>query len=322
MKLEIQYGTGIAAVPAVYATSESLRGASETELKLLLLTAADAEMRRNFTCEAAARALGCGGGEIEAALKRLSGLGLLTVSRETVVTGETATAVRRQSGENAPVVYTGKEIEKLIDGDKDLKWLIEECSHALGKMLGTSEINKILTMTDYLRFDHEFILMLFMYCVKNKGKVSLEYISKFAYTLFDKEINTVGKLDEYIKSREDAETAIGQLIKLFGVGTRELSETERKAFEKWCVEWKFGCEIIEMAYDIGVANTGGKNLIKYMNGILKNWHEKGITSPEQITDANEAYKREKTAAAKSGGSFDTDEFFDLAIKRSQEKMGG
>ena len=61
-----------------------------------------------------------------------------------------------------------------------------------------------------------------------------------------------------------------------------------------------------------------------MNKVLQNWHDAGYQTLDEVTKALERYKTEKEQAAeiKSAGkrSFDTDEFFELALKRSYEKI--
>jgi DNA replication protein DnaD len=45
----------------------------------------------------------------------------------------------------------------------------------------------------------------------------------------------------------------------------------------------FGEELIEMAYDRTVTNTGGLKW-GYMNSILKSWHEKGLFTPADVRE--------------------------------------
>ena len=49
-----------------------------------------------------------------------------------------------------------------------------------------------------------------------------------------------------------------------------------------------------------------------MNGILERWYAAGITTPEAVKSDAEAHKKGK----QDGASFDTDEFFEAALKRS------
>ena len=69
---------------------------------------------------------------------------------------------------------------------------------------------------------------------------------------------------------------------LLGIKGRALSPTENKFLSSW-LEMGFDDELIEMAYDRTLTNTGGLKW-GYMNGILKSWHEKGLHTPADVRD--------------------------------------
>ena len=67
-------------------------------------------------------------------------------------------------------------------------------------------------------------------------------------------------------------------------------------------------DVISMAYEIAVARTKEPS-VPYTNAILERWHKEGLKNLEEIEKA-EAQK------APTNGSFDTDDFFEAALKRS------
>ena len=58
----------------------------------------------------------------------------------------------------------------------------------------------------------------------------------------------------------------------------------------------------------------GKYAISYIDKILTNWHTTGYTTLEEIEEAQNRYSEAKKEEVK--GSFDTDDFFERALKRS------
>ena len=60
----------------------------------------------------------------------------------------------------------------------------------------------------------------------------------------------------------------------------------------------FGEEAVAIAYDRTVTSTGSLKW-PYMNTILKNWHEKGLHSAQEIEEKDT--RRPRAASAKSGG---------------------
>ena len=69
-------------------------------------------------------------------------------------------------------------------------------------------------------------------------------------------------------------------------------------------------EIIERAYE-ATADATGKGSIPYANSILERWYSEGLKTLEDI-EASIAKKK----GEKSEGSFNTDDFFDAAIRRA------
>ncbi|MBQ7500380.1 MAG: hypothetical protein IJT91_05765, partial [Clostridia bacterium] len=52
-----------------------------------------------------------------------------------------------------------------------------------------------------------------------------------------------------------------------------------------------------------------------------NWHDSGYKTIDEVEKAQEEYKRSKETSGQSGnGSFDVNEFFELALKNSYNEM--
>ena len=315
MKLDINYGNDVFVLPKVN-IKEKLISAESLDLKLLLLIACDSGLRENFNADYAAKELKCTKSEIEASLKFWVGAGVLSSSGNTPAA---VTALTPMLKDEKPT-YTGKEISDIIENNKDMQWLLHECQNIVGKVFGTTEINQLVGLVDHLRLEHEHILMIFYYCV-NQGKNSVRYIEKTAYNLFDQGIDTLAKLENYIKVREEYETTTSKLRSMFGFGDRAFTTKETAFFNDWCINWEFSLEVITLAYEITLAKTDNHKLsLPYLNSILKNWYEAGYRTTEEILLAIETYGMNKEKSKKdANSSFDTDEFFEAALKRSKEK---
>ena len=73
-----------------------------------------------------------------------------------------------------------------------------------------------------------------------------------------------------------------------------MTPKEKKYFSTWLYEYKYDIEIVEYAYNIAVDTKGAPN-ISYINGILKNWYEDGLTTFDAII----AKKVQDTATIRS-----------------------
>ena len=73
----------------------------------------------------------------------------------------------------------------------------------------------------------------------------------------------------------------------------------------------YGHEVIRLAYEATV-DAIGKPSIAYANTILERWYAEGYRTTEDVTNAMEAYRRQKMG----GSSFDIDDFFKAALKNT------
>ena len=115
------------------------------------------------------------------------------------------------------------------------------------------------------------------------------------------------------------------------MGDRAFTKKEKGFFEKWLGEWGMAFELVEHAFDLAVDRTGKPGL-EYMSKILSDWHTSGITTVEQAEKASAEYrsssdykKKFKEAVKEEeapSSSFNTDEFFEKALKRSYAMMNG
>ena len=217
--------------------------------------------------------------------------------------------------------YSGEELAELLerDGGK-YGQLVDECQRVLGRIFTGSEVSKIVALCDALGLEPEFVLLVCAYCA-GKGKNSVRYAERTACLLVEEGIDDAAKLSEYIKRKERYSSIEYQLREMLGFGERAPTKRESEYFRRWIEEWGFGIEILAHAYEITVKYTD-RAALPYMDKILAGWHGKGYTTIDEVLAAEERFRAEKAASPDSPPpSLDTDEFFELALRRSYELMG-
>ncbi len=230
---------------------------------------------------------------------------------------------------------TGDEMASVIDESDGMKQLIEECQALCGKVFTPTDVSKVVSIRQELGFDCETILLLFFYYFEKLDavgkKLTVSYVEKSAFSLYNQGIRTADALQDYIKEVELRNSNQYRIRKLFGMGDRAFTKKEKGFFEKWFTEWALSFELVEHAFDLAVDRTGKAGL-EYMSKILSDWHDSGITTVEQAEKASADYrssadykkkfketpKTEETAPS----SFNTDEFFEKALRRSYAMMNG
>ena len=98
---------------------------------------------------------------------------------------------------------------------------------------------------------------------------------------------------------------------IFGIGMRELSKKESEKINSW-LKADVSEELIRKAYDITVDKTG-KASFNYASKIIENWISSGYKTAEDV-EKYESSQKSRFA----GSTFDTDDFFNAALARSEE----
>lgn len=218
--------------------------------------------------------------------------------------------------------------------DGDFKMLADSVTQLLGRLLNSTEINILAGLRTELALSCGYILALVSLCC-DEGKCSLRYVEGRAFGLCGEGIDTEEALGEYIMRRRRFASTEWKLRRLWGIGERSLTKTESACFYRWSAEWGFDVETIGLAYDITV-DTTKKADVRYTDKILAGWHERGVTSladAEALVDAErdaraaarmnagrdaaaKPSRRRSSAPSPALSSFDTDELFESALRRS------
>lgn len=238
------------------------------------------------TLEDAARALCRTRAELEAASEKLQRL--LPTG-----TGPVKGSACKEKEAAPPIPEPAQELPQYTSEDlvqrsrEDARWigLLTEAQRVLGRKLNSSELKMLFGLYDYLALPPEVLMVLLHYCVANApsgNPPSMRFIEKEGYAWANREIMTLEQAEEYIAESQRQKEALGRTAKLLNIVGRPLSSSEKKFLLAW-FGMGFGEEAIELAYDRTVTNTGSLKW-KYMDGILKSWHNKGLHAPEEIRD--------------------------------------
>ncbi len=311
-----RYGSRVAVVP-VPSDPAVWREATREQLAVLLAVMAEPE----FSYFSVADKSGATREQIDCALAYWEGAGVLTLAAADNAAPLPAAArhVPPQAvptQENAPRMrselprYSSEELARKLEANPTAATLIDCCAQELGKIFNTAESEIIVGLLDYLSMDPEYVLLLFAHCAKS-GHKSLRYIEKMAIELYDAGIVTYEQLDVYLRRLEKTDDAEARLRDMFGIGRRALVKREREAFRRWIGEWEMPLDVVEYAYEITVNNTREPS-VPYTDAILEKWHAEGYKTLSEVQAAQAA----RTGKTPKDGSFNTDDFFDEALKRS------
>ncbi len=206
-----------------------------------------------------------------------------------------------------------------------LSGLITAAEQQRGRLFNRTDLSILVGLSEELGLDGPYILTLLAYCdAQGDGSPKpMRYLERVALRLSEHGITTCAALEEYIRREESLRTVEGGLRRMFGIGSRKLTEREEAAFLRWTQEYGYDEEIIGAAFDVTVDATSRAS-VAYTEKILAHWHEAGVKTlaeaEELLTRERSARKKrsegpKKTAEPKSR-SFDANDFFNRAVERS------
>lgn len=340
MSFKINYGSAVGVFPTECA--EQIKRASLCDMKVLWLLCA----KGGKTCVSdICLFVGQNEAEVVSSLEYWKSAGVICEAGEsyaitekteqadsveqTVATADSKKEKKISRADELPR-YTSDQLSVILEENNALSDFIGECQRIMGKMFSYHEVNILIGLVDYLNLDFDYIMILLTYCVSH-GKKTLHYVEKTAFGLYDSGVTGVEALSEELQRRERAATLEGRVRSLFGIGGRALTSKEKKEISSWVNDLGYDFEIIQKAYEVTADATGGAS-IHYANSVLERWNRENLRTVEQIDGAHIQYTQEieqkkKAKTARAGkidensvnSSFNTDEFFEAAIRRS---LGG
>ena len=206
--------------------------------------------------------------------------------------GKSYTLQRPQLNASDFAAYHPETVARRLEGDPALQFLYKSAEESLKKPLTSADASVILSLVDWCGLPADVVALLFRYGAEN-GK-SLRQIAQTGIKWSEEGVQTFEQAELLIRRETEKKNTVSRIASRFGIlGTRAISEAERKAFLKWKEEYGFELDMIGAAYEETVKNTG-KYTYAYVDKVLANWHASGFKTPEQALAAP------KQAPKKSG----------------------
>ncbi len=183
--------------------------------------------------------------------------------------------------------YTQAEINMYMK-HKDIQALFRSAETKLGKTLSYNDMEMLFSFYDWLGLPIDVIEILLTYCT-SRNKRGMRYIEQVAIAWAEEGIDTAEKAAQYLKIRTKG---YREILRAFGQGQRMPIPEEEKYIKKWLGEYRLPLEVVVVACERTVLQTGGVNF-PYANRILSDWKKAGVTNKEDIAKLDEAFAAKK-----------------------------
>jgi len=197
---------------------------------------------------------------------------------------------KKYLSQTAPV-YSPQEIAAYADKNRCVRELFDMAQEKLGKLLTQAEMNNVFSLYDWLGMNIETIEILLDYCVSH-GHKNMRYIERVAVDWCESGFSDAQDIK---KQLENYNTSYRAIMKAFGQNGRDPVAAEEKFMMKWVNTYEMPLELILMACEKTVMNTG-KAAFRYADSILTKWHSSGFKLAADVEAAEKAFTISKKTA--------------------------
>lgn len=223
-----------------------------------------------------------------------------TISGSKTLSSHKKNSGKQQKCEVSPAVpkkhYTKTKLASLAE-NPEAKQMLFIAEQYLGTSFNPAEMETLLYIYDGLGFSLDLIEYLLGVCIE-KQITSLSHIESMAADWFKKGITSVKDAKKTNSAQRKACQAVCSAL---GIEGRTLADSEQMFLIKWTGTYGFSLDFILEACHRTIQATGRPSF-QYIDTILKNWQDAGVTTMADIKALDTAHQAAaQTSMKKPGG---------------------
>ncbi len=285
MPFELQIGQAVGVTRQVLNQVLSLQDGNAALLFCYLLS-----IQEPYKEETAVSVLNVEPEVLRRALQRLQQAGIVIETQQ-----QTQQTYQPQQAPEAPrglvsderPIYSSKQIADVMTGTVDFRNVVRETETLLGRSLSSSDMQILFSIYEWRGLPPGVMYLLVTHCMEEARQrygperpPTLKQIDKEAAQWERDGIDTEARAEAYLAELADRKTLRQQVMGILSIFGREPSPTEARYINEW-LSYGLSAELIGLAYDKTVLRTGNLSW-KYMDTILKSWHDKKLLTPEEV----------------------------------------
>lgn len=176
---------------------------------------------------------------------------------------------------------TGKySPERIINarGNQDVRAMFDSLRKLFGRELSPNELFIFLDWIDDYNFPPDVIILLVEECV-SRGKKEMPYLKQVAKNWFDAGIDSVDKAKQYNLRHREKWQKYNKVLGFLRIN-RQPTSVEEEMLQKWFYTFEYSEDIVLKA--CGLTASTLKPSFNYIDSILTDWHEKGLSLMPEI----------------------------------------
>ena len=192
--------------------------------------------------------------------------------------------------------YTVDELTVYREQSKEIERLFKYAENMLGKLLTYNDMNVLFGFYDWLRLPVDVIGYLLSYCAENDHR-DLRYIERAALDWAEHGLITVEAAMEYVQAFD---SDYKEILKAMGQTGAFPTASQKKYLHRWLHEYEMPAAIVMEACDKAALQIG-RPKFTYVDKIIEDWHNKGISTIEGVKAEDERFASQKVAGEATNG---------------------
>lgn len=171
--------------------------------------------------------------------------------------------------------------------DEDFVLLRRQVEDKLGKKLSSADDQILAGLYHDVALPADVVYLLVCHCLERTArrlgdgrKPTMRQIEKEGYHWLTLGVTDQKSAARYLREYQRKLNGAAAYMRVLGLGDRAPIEAELKYLMEW-MDWGFPPETVAMAYERTILRKQTLEW-RYLNGILRRWHEQGLITPEQV----------------------------------------
>ncbi len=213
---------------------------------------------------------------LEKELHFLEGAGfVVSIEEETVKKSRSISDVSVQKKRANP-----EDVMLLAATSNEMKSLVRLAQDILGKTLSSGDISIIASLMFEDGMSAEMLALGIAHCAVEKKKPNIRYVEKVMRAWLADGVTDLPSAEHYLEEKDKELQLKNNVAGMIGV--ENVSYAESLLIIKWYKEFLYDDNMIKEA----ILFAGDKCNVRYVNGILKRWHEQGHKTVKDVRSAN------------------------------------
>ena len=193
--------------------------------------------------------------------------------------------------------YLAEERSSFTSSELNYAQLIKKLEQSLGVFPTMRDKQNIQEAVQ--RYNWSYDLMYDIYTVYYKEHRKAYEFGFFCKMAYGAQVRDKESFQNFVQGLNTTVYKTTEVLRMLGQKGYP-TEPQKELYLKWTAQWKFSHEMVMQAVE--ETNSARNPSFKYMDAVLKEWMEKGITTPEALDKERKRQEQERAVGRKQADS--------------------